>query len=630
VKPTWLVAALPLLVAAGTPEFRFHRSIEAAKGWTEVEVPADVLATARPGLADVRIRSARGDDVPYVERTSVPATESKLALVDVTSTPNRETTAMVDRAERSGWVDALELDVPEAEFIKPVTVEASVDRNAWGEIAKSSIFATASGASVRRIRFAPSDRRFLRLRFDDRNGPPIHPTHATLHPSVDRREPEPRPVEFKQEADADISVSTYAVELTSANLPVIEVRLDASDAAFSRKVRVFERVIFRDEVTRRLLGQGEIARSAEGRDDTSVSIAQPTSRHLEVDVERSGGVPLHVTSMSMAVEPRVLLFYAEERAGLELLYGSPSAARPAYDLASALAGGGPKAVASAKLGAVVDTGGAAPAIGSIPRGASLDLAAWKAKAPIVLPARGPVAYLDVDRGDGALSDLRIVDQEARQVPYVVESKPRRQESSLAWRMQGADHRTELHLTGLDPEKAIEGLEIDVASPDYFSREVTVVESTSDRRGPTGERVLGSGHLARAELGPREPMHVSIAQPLRSEIVVRIADGDNAPLGVSGVRAVVLRRRVNFVFAPGDRLTLATDNPSASVPEYDLALVAERVITLPAEPATLGAVVRASEAKQAVPAWFWLCVAGAAAILLFAVARALRQEPAPPA
>jgi hypothetical protein len=629
-KPVWLALLAPLVVAAGTPEFRFHRPIEAAKGWTELELPADVLEAARPGLADVRIRSQKGDDVPYVEQASVATGATKLALVDVGTTPGRETTGLVDRGQRPGWTDEAEIDVTENEFIKPVTVEASNDRSAWSEIAKSSIFATGSGASMRKVRFAPSDRRYLRFRFDDRNGAPIHATHVALHQSAERRERRSEPVEFKPESDADVSVSTYAVALASANLPVVEVRVDASDAAFSRKVRVYERVLFRDEVSRRLIGQGDIVRSADGRESTSVAVAEPTSRRLEIDVDRTGGVPLHVTSMSIVLGSRALLFYAPDDTGLELLYGSSSARRPSYDLGNALASGRPKALAAGKLGPALDTGATAPVIAETPKGGSIETAAWRAKAPVVLPAHGPVAYLDLDRGDVAMSDVRLVDREGHQVPYVVESKPRRSEVALGWRVESANHRTILHLTGLEPDRAVEALEIDVTGPDYYSRELTVVEPTSDPRGPTGERMLGSGRLAKTAETPLGPLRVAIGQPSKPEILARIEDGDNAPLTIAGVRAIVLRRRLNFVFAPNDRLTLFTDNPLAAPPQYDLALVAERVLGSPAEAATLGAFARTVETKKPVPSWFWLFVAGAALILLWAVARALRQEPSPPA
>ena len=97
-----------------------------------------------------------------------------------------------------------------------------------------------------------------------------------------------------------------------------------------------------------------------------------------------------------------------------------------------------------------------------------------------------------------------------------------------------------------------------------------------------------------------------------------------------MRGDVARRRLDFLFAPADHLTLLADNPLAGPPRYDLALVAERVLASPAEPASLGEVTRAAEAMPKVPPWFWLIVSLAAAILFLAVGRALREPRTPPA
>jgi len=344
VSRAWLAALVPLLVGMGAPEFRFHRAIEAAEGWNELEIPDDVLEASRPGLPDLRIRSGASDDVPYADAGRLPFSAAKLQLVDVEVTPGKETTAVVDRGAHPGWANAAEVEVAETDFIKPVKLEASSDRAAWAEIAESSIFATKGGAAMTKIRFAPSDRPFWRFRFDDRNGAPIHPT-GVIETQAEQRERPERRVEFKAESDADVSVSTYAITLESANLPIVEVRIDAAEAAFSRQVRVFERVWFRDEVTRRLLGRGGIVRSADGRETTRVAVTQPTSKRLEIDVERTSGVPLHVTAISVATEALSLLFYAPKSPGLELFYGSNTALRPSYDLATALGKGRPPSVA---------------------------------------------------------------------------------------------------------------------------------------------------------------------------------------------------------------------------------------------------------------------------------------------
>jgi hypothetical protein len=622
----WVIVFLPILVGMGTPEFRFSRPIEAAPGWCELELPDDVLEATRPGLPDLRIRAQKGgEDVPFIDRAKLPAARREIPLVDVETAPNKETTAVVDRGPHPGWADALELDVAETEFAKPVKLEASPDRAVWNEIARTSIFATA-GSSMTKVRFAPNDRRYLRLRFDDKNGAPIHAEHATLAQSTEHPASKIADVEWKSAGDADPSVSTYAFTLRSANAPVIELHIGASDAAFAREVRVFERVISRDEVSRRLLGQGEIIRSADGREATSVTIAEPSSRNLEVDIDRGAGVPLHVTSMSVAFEPRVLVFHAPTGSELDLLYGSSTAQRPHYDLDAALAKGRPAISATAHLGPAIDTGATAPAIARAPRGASLDLGAWRAKQSMTLPAHGPVAYVDVDRDTATLSDVRIVDEAARQVPYVVESNPRRSEVSLGFRREPGDRHTVLVLTGLDPEKTIDTVAIDVASPDYFAREAAVVELVSDPRGPTEERVLGHANLERTADASRPTFRIPIAHPTGVDVRIRIEDGDNAPLVITAVRAVVVRRRIDFLFEPGDRLTLLSDNPLAGAPRYDLALVSERMLSSPAEAATLDRVVRANATKVVVPRWFWLFVVAAALLLFLAVRRALGPTP----
>ena len=60
-----------------------------------------------------------------------------------------------------------------------------------------------------------------------------------------------------------------------------------------------------------------------------------------------------------------------------------------------------------------------------------------------------------------------------------------------------------------------------------------------------------------------------------------------PSSSAGLSAEKSRRRVNFVFDSGDELRLLTGNDAANVPQYDLALVAAKVLSSPAEPAALG-------------------------------------------
>jgi hypothetical protein len=619
-------------LGAGTSEYRFHRAIDAQPGFCELELPDEVLEKARPGMPDVRVMSDRGDEVPYALDSALPAIATEYELANVEVIPKVETTGIVDRGEKAALASAVDVLVDEKDFIKPVVVEASPDRAAWSQIARASIFAVPNGSSMKTVRFAPNDRRYWRFRLDDRNGLPIHLAKVSVLSSVEKRERSTIPVTWKPEADADVSVSTYSTTLPGPNLPVVEVRLQVSDAAFLRRVRVFEKVWFRDEVTRRLLGEGDIMRTGTGREQLAISVAEPSARNLEVDVERTSGVPLHLTGGSVGTRARSILFYAQAGSQLELHYGSSGAHPPNYDLAVALSHGRPPSIATAKLANEVDTGQAEPPAVIPARGSPLDVRAWKTKVPLTLPARGPVTYLDIDRADGTLSDVRIVDEAGRPVPYLVEGSARRVRHAVDWHAGDplpGRRETALAITGLDPSKSIEALELEVASPEYFARDVSVTEEISDERGRTGERVLGSAHWVKNADDPRRPLRIALARPTKSTATIHITNDDNAPLGVAGVAAEVALRRLDFVFVPGDHLALLSGNATVGAPRFDLSLVAEQVLSSPADPAQLGAPQEQPAATHETPKWFWVFVLGAALLLALVLGRVLKQEPVPP-
>jgi hypothetical protein len=598
------------------PAYRFHRPL-GASGWTALELPDDVLEAARPGLADLRVRSGSGEEIPYAVGGPSAAPPPRVALFDV-ERANQETTALADRGADAAPADAVDFEVSEAEFIKPVTIEASSDRATWSQIAHGSIFATTPGARMTRLHFAPSDRRYWRFRFDDRNGGAISVSQIAVGVAPARETPlRVIALDPKSEPDAAPGTSTYSAILPTKNLPVRALRVRASDAAFVRKVRVFERVWFRDEVSRRLLGEADISKKPGSPDEASVHLSEPTGRQLEIDIDRAGGVPLHGVTADAVLAPTVLRFHAPEGATLELVYGSSTVAPPTYDLAAALQNGTPAHFAPGKLGPVTDSGAETPSAPVIERGSVIGQKGWKTEQAIVLPPKGPIAYLDVERGSGPLYDLRIVDKSGRQVPYIVETEPRYARLPLTHRVERAKNETVIHLEGLDPEKTIESIELEIASPDYFTRHATATEQTYDKRGATRPRWLGETQLIKLAERPATPFRIDIVAPSGPNVAIHIADGDNAPLAVKSVAANVTRRRVNFLFAEGDELRFLSGNDAASPPSYDLALIAARVLSAPAEAATLGPAHTIVIEHPKAPAW----------MLLLALARILTQPPA---
>jgi hypothetical protein len=599
--------------AADTHPLRWSRPIVASEGWSRVDLPADVLAACRPGLPDLRVRNAEGVEIPYVLEQSIGGgTRQGWPVRDVESAPGKETTAIVDRGPKPPLAGEATIDLEATEFLKPVVIEASDFPHDWKEIARGSIFGTATGpwgGRMTTLRFAPNDRRFWRLRFDDRNGAPVTP-QTVFSDAVLPRAPALQTIAL----DLKLVVSeggktSFEVTLPSENLPLTSIVLAPNDPAFVRSVAVSERVLFRDEIRRRVVGSAVISRGPGGEASLSIPLGELRGPTLEIEIDDGASPPLTVPHATATVAPRSLLFYAAAGAlPLSLAYGSPLLGAARYDLAAALAKGRPDPVKSASLGAAVDHGAASP-LGAPPHGAPIDEAGWQTKAAIDLPGAGHaggVAYLPLE-GIDASGGLRVVDATLHEVPFLFEQTVHHARESVAPEVTETGARTTLVLSGLAALRELDAIELTASAPDYFTRAVSVVEAVRDARGPIGERTLGSATWERRPGAPATPFSVPITAPTQSSIEVRIENGGNASLHLGPVALERSVRRIDFLYAPGDSLSLLAGNARAGSPSYDLALLGGALLALPAEAAHLEPARDIAPAHAPPAKWFWAVV-----------------------
>lgn len=624
-----LLAGLALcLLGMGGDRFRYTRAVNAAPGANVLELPLDVLSAAAPGLADVRLRGKHGELPLSLE---APAESGqRRSLIDVEAAPGRETQALLDRGENPGLTSGLRLLVEGTQaFLKPLVVEASDDRQSFRVLARTSIFRTEGGSSLE-VRFPPSDRRYLRLRFDDRLSPPIQPLAAELAPAPRAAPPERRlSLAFRAAPDEADDFDRYTAVLPGKNLPAVRLELDLRGASLAREVRVYERLPFRGELSRRLLAATAVERDG-AAGVRSIALGGLGSAELELELERAGA-PLELAAATLVWEPVRVVFVAPPGSGLELAYGSPGAPPATRDAARASAPLRDGEAFEATLGPVIDHG-PQRAFAPVERSPLPDAAEYRQRRAITLPAEGELAYLDLTGlAPEAAASLRLLDGSGRQVPFVVEQPARRARVPLRSSVASQPSRTTLTLTGFDPAEHVVGLELVTRSPAPFARAVRVYELTRDQRGPTGRRLLGSGHWQRASEQAEPRLGVSISRPstTEGELVVEIDDGDNAPLASLGGSALVARARIDFVFEPGDRLTLLADNPRGTPARYDLALLADRIQRAPALPATLAPLTRAppteSPASERRPLWFWAVFVAAGALVVLTLTRVLRPD-----
>lgn len=622
-------AVLLLGAASAAPLFRFSRPIETLPGWSRLEIPEDVLDVSRPGLPDLRILDEGGGELPYAFEPQGGGTITRFLLQDVESAPGRETTALVDRGAKPPLAQSVSLEIEAEDFLKPVAVEASDDRQSWKQIALGSLF-SAGGVRWTTLRFPANDRRYLRIRLDDRNGRPVQLLAAWIEAAGAPARPREIPLKVLAAQASPNGLSRFDASLPAANLGITALRLEVSEPAYWRRVHVFERVFFRDEVCRRLVAEGTISRSPGTEGKNVLPVGGLFGKNLEIEIENGDSAPLSVTGVSGISWPRAVLFFAPENKRLALEYGSASARSPRYDLARPIAAGRPQSTRVATLGKPADRGSSGVSLAAPPPGPAVDSSGWRYRQRIDLPESGNIAYLDLD-GSSAdrLPSVRIVDRENRQVPFLIEQGARRTRAPAQVRSSVRGTVTVAAIDGLDPSRAIDAVELSAEGPDYFSREVTVVEDERDARGVTGQRVLGRARWERRPAEPLLPLRIAISRPAGKSVRAEIENGDNAPLSIVRAAVWIEAVRLDFVFTPGQELSLLFDNPEMHPARYDIEMVAAKVLESPARAARLAPLQKVAPEKKPLSAWFWAAIVIAVLLLTIGLVRTLKSPPESP-
>lgn len=339
-----------------------------------------------------------------------------------------------------------------------------------------------------------------------------------------------------------------------------------------------------------------------------IELAAARGSRLRVEIVDGDSPSLADVRLSLLVRRPALLFSMPSAGGEPagtLYFGGGRAFRPRYDLATLLGDAAlpargdaaeiagrlydPAEVAEASLGPPRPNPAfdAAPALAFAMRpGAAVDARTYAWRRPLAVPAareglvRVPLAATDASRLRPDLGDLRVVDGESRQWPYLLERAAA--EEWLALRTSGPtsrDGRSRWRLTAPEPVVASR-LRLDVETA-FFHRPFRLLgRDAADR-----ELVLASGELVRDARRPR-PVAVDLPDARLEAIELEITDGDDAPLALRGVDTLVTVPAL-FVAAPAGEYTLLLGDPDATAPQYDVARARDVILAVPAESATPG-------------------------------------------
>lgn len=682
-----IVTVSPALHAQGVvPSPRVERVVTpGAVGPNRLVVDSTLLVGASPfepshltwapiahaGLGELRLfDDAAGREVPYLfvwPARNAPDFWQGAAAVPVS--PRKDTSGFEVDLHAPYTVDRFNVDSVPLGLLKRVRLEGSGDRVRWIVlVAEGTIFnlpADADGRSpaMRQsvLAFPPATVRYLRLTADDHAGPPLpSPRVATARiatPRSSELDTLRSVLAFERRPSAK-RTSRYHVQLPAARLPIVALEIEADGAQILRGAAVTEPRLRAGHVEPELLGRTVLRRTTRGdavASNLRVPIDLPTGGELDLVIDDGDNPPLDLRAVRAVYAPLPYIFFVSDSGRpLRATYGSDRhapVAPPQYDLealrdtvqriAAARATWGPARTITA-----VAAQPEAPATLYTDPGAPLDTKGFRFARAI--PDGSGLTAVRLDAAALAhshIADVRIVDANGRQVPYLLETlgeptevalttplavKPRFDVSGqlLASSSARTWYRLTLPMAGL-PDATLR-LE---TSARVFDRDIAVVtrELPRDTRQLSTDRVvdLPWTHDDPEAAAPAVEIGLEAPRLASDSLFVLVNDGDNQKLPLTRATLLLPTYRLRFFRQPGTSLQLVYGRDDLAVPRYDIALLAPRLL----DAAALEVVAAPERGDAGVTSLvpqraFWAALAAAVVVLLVLVARLVRAGPGP--
>ncbi len=266
---------------------------------------------------------------------------------------------------------------------------------------------------------------------------------------------------------------------------------------------------------------------------------------------------------------------------------------------------------------------------SLAPGAAIDRASFRVVRTLPkAPAGLAVLILDADvLGNSCdLSDVRIVTDDDRQVPYLVEKRNELMVVPLDLTRVDAPRGTSVYRTTW-PYSALpcDTRLVLHTSARVFERTVELRSAAEPQRGRSPQAIASSTWRA---TNPEEPpptitFDAANAHDARDGLEIVVNDGDNAPLPLTRAELLLPSTALRF-HHPGSQLFLLYGNDPLMPPRYDLALLAPRLLAQPARELKLAPIVPSTEQppEQRERKYFWIAIGVVAVVLLALLAKLL--------
>jgi hypothetical protein len=350
-RPAVVLAALAALLTIAAradfsgPDWRYFKDLTGpqATGFQVVTLDPEVLASAQPGLFDLRLIGEDSAEVPYqvqaqTEERRVEPVAAR--LYNLSRVPGKGTRFELDLGPGGAATTDITINTPSANFRYQVVVEGSNDARDWAVLrADGAIFDFTKDVSARSttVNMPETRFRYLRVTVRDAGGPPLKVDGASAAREVSR------PAER-----AGLKVLTTSIR-QDPKRRATDVWLDLG---YPRQPFDTVDVLFPDDNVKRrcevcacdgpdrpaLVASSVLFRyhtSTFTGEQTRLTFGEARGRYVIVSICNGDNPPLKVSGARLYGVPRSIVFSAGQGRRLRLFYGA-NARPPEYDLSEFL------------------------------------------------------------------------------------------------------------------------------------------------------------------------------------------------------------------------------------------------------------------------------------------------------
>jgi hypothetical protein len=636
--------------AAGLPADWQHEQPfnVSAPGLVKLNLPIETFDATRPGLEDLRLYDAAGNEVPYLIERPVPVVKVVQNVKTFHISLTLSNTIIVLETGLTQPLDDIVLETPAESFLKPVRIEGSTDLKRWQTLEQGQpIFRLPNGVNRLHVSFTAGTWPWLRLTVDDQRSQPIPFTGARIRVAVT----EPAPTEWMPvtiaERNENPGETRLALNLGAANLSLAAVQIETAEPLFTRQVTFAVPQILEDSIREQTIGQGTIYRVAIEGQPAAESLSAPLeglvrSRELLLFVRNQDSPPLPITAVRIERRPVYLVFLVRQAGAYHLLTGNGQCAAPRYDLAALNMNLKSVAVAPIKLPPPVNNPDYRPPEvlpGIEATGAALDVTAWKFRQPVKIAHAGAQQLeLDPDvlaHAQPGFQDLRLL-HGSNQVPYVLErtSISRSLAPTVTATNDAKDPKLSRWMLKL-PQSRLPVTRLSCATrTSLFQREITLYEELADERGEKYRHNLGSAAWVQKPDRKSQEFFLTLdSAPQSDTLFLETHNGDNPSVELEKFQLFYPATRILFKAGSDDELFLYYGNPRVASPRYDLSLVAGQLLSADKIIASLGTeqqLLKSSWREHEIPGQggvvFWGILALVIVVLLVIISRLLPKSP----